>query len=57
MLLFLIEEISYYGRLDKFFVFFFDLVTIKTLQLQLDSHCIQVDSQKKGFIVQSIQTS
>ena len=54
MLLFLIEEISYYGRLDKFF---FDLVTIKTLQLQLDSHCIQVDSQKKGFIVQSIQTS
>ena len=58
MLLFLIEEISYYGRLDKFFVFFFfDLVTIKTLQLQLDTHCMQVDSQKKGFIVQSIQTS
>ena len=41
----------------NFLSFFFDLVTIKTLQLQLDSHCMQVDSQKKGFIVQLIQTS
>ena len=41
----------------NFLSFFFDLVAIKTLELQLDSHCIQVDSQKKGFIVQSIHTS